>query len=84
MEKKIGKIIGMNKRQKQKISHAAENRIKEPVFTRTLRLKFHYLNPLNKAYFKRRASAVSCRDILLWHGSGTTSEVDINFNAVLQ
>ena len=25
-----------------------------------------------------------CRTIFLWHGSGTTSEVDIFFNAVLQ
>ena len=42
-----------------------------------------------KAYFKHRASALPCRDILLWHGSGTTSEVNINLhdsetNAVLR
>ena len=58
----------------------------ESFSTGTKRIKNEYFNKYWCKVMRIRPTlnVVPCRNILLWHGSGTTSEVDINFNAVLQ
>ena len=42
------------------VQFTVETRIKEPVFLRTLRLQFHFLNPLNKNSKEAETGIGSC------------------------